>query len=98
MTDSQPNDFAEAADEAALLRKVRCKCRRGMRELDRIMERYLSDRWPQASAAERDQFLSLLDVEDDKLFQWFMGYEPCTDERYSDIVRLVGGLPPDSAS
>lgn len=98
MPDSQPNDFAEAADEAALLRKVRWKCRRGMRELDRIMERYLSDRWPQASAAERDQFLSLLDVEDDKLFQWFMGYEPCTDERYSDIVRLVGGLPPDSAS
>ncbi len=98
MTDLQPEASAQAADEAALLRKVRWKCRRGMRELDRIMERYLSDRWPQASATERDQFLSLLDVEDDKLFQWFMGYEPCTDERYSDIVHLVGGLPPESAN
>lgn len=86
-----PDD--KAAAEAALLRKVRWKCRRGMRELDRIMERYLDARWSEAPTAERDEFLSLLDVQDDKLFQWFMGYEPCTDERYRNIIERVGAIP-----
>ena len=93
MTDFDTTDD-KAAAEAALLRKVRWKCRRGMRELDRIMERYLDVRWSDAPTSERDQFLSLLEVQDDKLFQWFMGYEPCTDERYRDIIRLVGAIPP----
>ena len=93
MSDTQDMD-TQAAEEAALLRKVKWKCRRGMRELDRIMERYLERRWGVAPTAEREQFLALLDVEDDKLFQWFMGYEPCTDERYASIVKTVGDLPP----
>ena len=84
----------KAAEEAALLRKVKWKCRRGMRELDRMMERYLEMRWGDAPTEERDDFLHLLDAEDDKLFQWMMGYEVCTDERYRIAIDRIRVLPP----
>ena len=51
-------------DEAET-RRLRWRCRRGMRELDQLMLRYLDQRWPQAEDAERKQFLRLLDCEDD---------------------------------
>ncbi|HZV23200.1 MAG TPA: succinate dehydrogenase assembly factor 2, partial [Luteimonas sp.] len=60
------------ADEAAELRRLRWRCRRGMRELDRLLERYLDLRWLQASEAERGVFLRLLDCEDDRLWRWFL--------------------------
>ena len=49
--------------EAAELRRLRWRCRRGMRELDQLMLRYLDARWPSASDEERAVFLQLLDTE-----------------------------------
>ena len=64
-------------DTAAELRRIRWRCRRGMRELDQLFERWLAHGWKQASDAERGVFLRLLDCEDDRLWRWFMGYEAC---------------------
>ena len=93
MNESVEQNEDKAALEAALLRKVKWKCRRGMRELDRMLERYLELRWSDAPTAERDEFLALLDVEDDKLFQWLMGYEECPDERLHAAIARLLALP-----
>jgi len=75
------------------LRRLRWRCRRGMRELDQLMLRYLDGRWPRADESERAVFLRLLDSEDDKLWRWFMGRETPGDAEVASIVERIIGLP-----
>ena len=76
-------------DPAAL----RWRCRRGMRELDQLMQRYLEQRWPLADDTERSVFLRLLDCEDDKLWQWCMGLDRPDDAELHDLVQRIIELP-----
>jgi antitoxin CptB len=76
-------------DPAAL----RWRCRRGMRELDQLMQRYLEKGWPVADDRERGLFLRLLDCEDDKLWQWFMGLDRPADAELQAIVDRIAELP-----
>ncbi|EGD20053.1 hypothetical protein XGA_1262 [Xanthomonas hortorum ATCC 19865] len=80
-------------DEETLLKKLRWRCRRGMRELDQLFGRYLDQRWAQASEPERAVFLQLLDCEDDKLWRWFMGYEACPDADNAALIADIRALP-----
>ena len=79
--------------EDAQLRKLRWRCRRGMRELDQLMLRYLDGAWPTADDAERAVFLRLLDCEDDKLWQWFMGRERPEADDIHALVQRIADLP-----
>ncbi|WP_407351125.1 succinate dehydrogenase assembly factor 2 [Luteimonas sp. R10] len=80
------------AADAAELRRLRWKCRRGMRELDVLFTRYLDQAWAAASDAERGVFLQLLDCEDDRLWRWFMGYEAVPDAALDALVRRIREL------
>lgn len=73
--------------------KLRWRCRRGMRELDQLMLRYLDLAWPTASEAERGVFLRLLDCEDDKLWRWCMGRERPEDPQLHALVQSIVHLP-----
>ena len=79
--------------EAAELGRLRWRCRRGMRELDQLMLRYLDLRWPQASDAERAVFLRMMDCEDDKLWRWFMGRDRPGDADLHALVQAIIDLP-----
>lgn len=81
------------ADEAEL-RRLRWKCRRGMRELDQLFGRYLDREWRQSSDAERGVFLRLLETEDDRLWHWFMGHEASGDVEIQTLVERIRALPP----
>jgi antitoxin CptB len=81
------------ADEAEL-RRLRWTCRRGMRELDQLLGRYLDREWRQSSQVERDLFLRLLETEDDRLWHWFMGYETADDGQIQTLVERIRALPP----
>ena len=76
------------------LKKLRWRCRRGMRELDQLFGRYLDQRWGHAPTIERAVFLQLLDTEDDKLWRWSMGYEACPDARQAQLLDYIRTLPP----
>mgnify|MGYP000955470224 FL=1 len=75
------------------LKKLRWRCRRGMRELDQLFGRYLDRRWLQAPAEERAVFLQLLETEDDKLWRWSMGYEACPDAPQATLLEYIRALP-----
>jgi antitoxin CptB len=81
------------ADEAEL-RRLRWRCRRGMRELDQLFGRYLDREWRQSSEAERGVFLRLLETEDDRLWHWFMGHETSDDGEIQTLVERIRALPP----
>ena len=80
--------------DAIELRRLRWRCRRGMRELDRLLERWLDREWTASSEAERAGFLRLLDVEDDRLWRWFMGHEATSDVELHALVERIRALPP----
>lgn len=49
------------------LAKLKWQCRRGMKELDLLLEQYLANDYLHADAAEKAHFASLLQLEDDEL-------------------------------
>ena len=80
-------------DEETLLKKLRWRCRRGMRELDQLFERYLDREWGSAPTGEREVFLFLLDCEDELL-----AVADAVDIAYlegvgSGTITSVGGTP-----
>ena len=75
------------------IKRLRWRCRRGMRELDQLMLRYLDGRWSMADDRERNRFLQLLDTEDDMLWRWFMGRERPEDEALAQIINIITELP-----
>ncbi|MGH8541551.1 MAG: succinate dehydrogenase assembly factor 2 [Stenotrophobium sp.] len=55
--------------------RIRWHCRRGMKELDVLLERYLAKFYDTAPEIERQAFIELLDQEDPQIWSWIMGYE-----------------------
>ena len=76
------------------LQRLRWRCRRGMRELDQMLGRYLDRYWAQAPEAERGVFLQLLDTEDDILWRWMMGTDRPADASLDSLVQSIRALPP----
>ncbi len=73
------------------------RCRRGMKELDLVLMRYLRERWPVADEKERAQFETLLELPDPLLAAWLMGNAPPPDEATAAllaILRLPAGRAP----
>lgn len=85
-------DLSDA--DALELKRIRWRCRRGMRELDQLFGRYVDREWRGASELQRGVFLRLLDCEDDKLWRWFMGYEDCPDDALALLIQHIRQLPP----
>lgn len=89
---SRPVDTPIADDEAEF-RRLRWRCRRGMRELDQLLERWLDREWRQSPTAEREVFLRLLDSEDDRLWKWFLGHQRPDDDALHALVGRIRALP-----
>jgi len=82
------------SNDHANLSRLRWRCRRGMRELDQLLERWLTQRWAAASDGERGVFLQLLDCEDDRLWAWCMGHEVPDDAGLAALIEIIRQLPP----
>ena len=53
--------------------RLRWRCRRGMKELDLMLARWLERRWPVADDARRRDFAWLLEQPDPDLASWLLG-------------------------
>lgn len=70
--------------------RLRWRCRRGMKELDFLLGRYLERDYPVASAEEQAGFREFLDLPDPVIFGWLTGREAPPRGVMSAIVdRLV---------
>lgn len=71
--------------------RLRWRCRRGMRELDVLLERWLQRHWPNATPDRRQAFEALLECEDDRLWAWLTGREhPGTLALAALVDELLG--------
>ena len=65
------------------------QCRRGMLELDLVLQAFLDHQYHKASVDERRAFETLLNYPDALLFEYIMGREIPTD---SQLVHVINQL------
>ena len=71
-------------------RALRWRCRRGMKELDILLERYATAALPQADAAERRLVARLLDCPDPELAGYFLaGVVPEEPDLAALVTRIT---------
>jgi len=72
--------------------KLRWRCRRGTRELDVMLLRYLDQHHASADAAEQATFLRLLDLDDTDLLRYLLGESPPEAPDLARLVSVIRGL------
>ncbi len=77
-----------AADPAEL-GKLRWRCRRGMKELDVLLTRYMDNRFCGAPHAEREAFKLLLETQDPVLYGYCLGAEAPPPQFLALIERIT---------
>jgi antitoxin CptB len=70
------------------------RCRRGMKELDLLLSRYLTQRWPQAQPREKAAFEHLLELPDPLLAAYLMQHEVPTDPDLASVLAILRGEAP----
>jgi antitoxin CptB len=70
-------------------RRLLWRCRRGMKELDVLLERYVRSRLSNASSEERQALTRLLELPDPALADYLFGHTPVTEPH---MARLVAAL------
>ncbi len=83
------------ADARAELGRLRWRCRRGTRELDELLTRYLRDAWPTAPAAEQAAFTALLEAADADISDWCLGRREAPRR---DIAALIARITARAAN
>ena len=83
--------MAEAHGEAeAETRALLWRCRRGMKELDVVLERYAAAGLPRAGVAERRLFAELLERPDPELAAYFLGgARPVQPDMAALVTRIT---------
>jgi len=65
------------------------RCRRGMLELDYLLQNYLDNRCASFTSADLDAFQKLLDVPDNLLLEYLLGKTRPVDPVIFDAVQKV---------
>lgn len=86
-------DVRRSKLELMNIARVRWACRRGMLELDVLLEPFVNEKYEVLSDKDKQTFIDLLACEDPELFAWFMGHEICPDEAMREMVVTVRGRP-----
>jgi antitoxin CptB len=69
--------------------RLRWRCRRGLLELDLILQKILDEAYPRLSGAERAAFERLLETPDNDLLAWLQGHDQPAD---TELAVLVGKI------
>jgi len=71
------------------INRMRWASRRGMLELDLVLEPFVVARYAGLSELDRQRFRRLLGCEDQQLFAWFLRREQPEDEELRAIVGTI---------
>ena len=69
--------------------RLRWRCRRGLLELDLVLQDVLEQRYRQLDAAERQAFERLLTLADSTLLAYWQGQERCQDREIQALVEQL---------
>ena len=94
--DSTPETPSDATGDGNPARELRLKklqwlARRGMRELELLIERFLLHERESLLAGGWPELESLLACEDDRLWDWFQGRYDADAEPYRTLIDAIRG-------
>jgi antitoxin CptB len=75
------------------LGKLRWRCRRGMKELDILLARYVEERFGGATVRDQEAFRQLLETEDTALYAYCLGSEPPPLKFAALIEQITANSP-----
>ena len=76
-------------DNREHMARLKWACRRGMLELDVLLEPFVERHFMSLTVEQQAIFERLLCCDDPELFAWFMGHEKCDDPELATIVALI---------
>lgn len=75
--------------DTAHLSRLRWHCRRGMRELDVLLMRYVERDYAQAGAVRQQAFEALLELQDPVILAYLTGAQVPDREDFVDVIRQL---------
>lgn len=75
--------------ELPSVERLRWQCRRGLLELDYLLENFLERRYPRLPDEQKLCFVQLLKEPDPVLQAWVMGSESPDDPAFREIIELL---------
>ena len=69
--------------------RMRWAARRGMLELDLVLEPFVTERYRELSEEDRARFERLMECEDQELFSWMLQRGRVEDEELAGIVQQI---------
>jgi antitoxin CptB len=85
VTNGQPDRLDEEG------RRLLWRCRRGMKELDILLERYVRSQVADASPRDRGTLRQLLELPDPVLADYLFGHTPVSDPQMAQLVSAIRG-------
>lgn len=71
------------------LSKIKWRCRRGMRELDVVLNAYVECCYADASESEQSAFTELLELEDDLFYHLLLGKAQAADGAQEQVLEKL---------
>jgi antitoxin CptB len=71
------------------LNRLRWQCRRGLLELDLVLERFLEKYCDRLQGEQLNSFQMLLAYTDDELWDLVRARSECRDARFADVVQWM---------
>jgi len=72
-------------------KRLRWQCRRGMRELDELLLRYLNEHYPQADEQEKAAFETVLQLADPELNGYLLQRQTPASEPVARVIKRILG-------
>lgn len=69
--------------------RLKWQCRRGMKELDLLLTRYLEQEYNRAPLAEQQTFQTLLELPDIDLYTYLIGQETPGDDKLLKLIEKI---------
>ena len=69
--------------------KLEWACRRGMRELDKMIMPFYQNHFESLTEAQQQTFAEMLTYPDPELFRWVMHQLPAPTQEMTDLIELM---------
>ncbi len=76
-------------DESQELSRLRWRCRRGMLELDVLLERYFDRHYAQSGPVHREAFGQLISLQDPELHALLIGGAHTDNPALRDVIKQI---------
>ena len=75
--------------------RLRWRCRRGMLELDLLLQGFLEKAYPKLSRVERECFARLLALPDQVLLEYLLVQTPVKEKEFIDVIQRIRAMAAD---